>query len=432
MLLIKNANIVSMKSRAIDENQSVLIEDGMIQTIGNTSSVPESDCTVIDASGLYVMPGLVNMHTHLGDNPDDLTLYLANGVTAIRNMWGQEGFKPGQYLFGTRVFHHLRLKRQIEAGSAVGPDIFTAGAILDGDPPFFPKFMNIHAVKNAGQIRKIIKTQAEKGYDFIKIYSKLSLENFDDIMRIANEYGMPVAGHAPDAVGLKHALESKMRSVEHLYGFVNPYFPEKNLSDEQIREMAELAASNHVWNCPTLVANERLANVKMQEEYEKEESLAYVSEKNKKAMRFLIIEANKVYEKAGLTDQEAYMEKLFFIIRQLKAAGAGILLGTDKSVPYVVAGFSEHREIELLSRAGLSNYEILCAATVNAANCLGKAAEFGTVEAGKRADLVLTEKNPLDDLRTLSRHRGVFKRGVFYSRETCDKMLEEIKKRAAC
>jgi len=420
-----------MKSRKIDENQSLLIEDGLIQAIKNASFMPETDCTVIDASGLYVMPGLVNMHVHLGDNPDDLPLYLANGVTTIRNMWGHEGFKPGQYLFGTRVFHHLRLKRQIEEGSVIGPDIYTPGAMLDGDPPFFPKFMNVKAVKNTDQIRRIILTQAEKGYDFIKIYSKLSLENFDDIMRIAKEYKMPVAGHVPDAVGLKHALESRMRSVEHLFGFVNPYSPEKNLNDEQIREMAELAASKHVWNCPTLVASERLANVEKQADFEKEEALAYVPERNKRAMRFLISEAKKVFEKAGLTDQQAYMEKLFFIVRQLQSAGAQMLLGTDKSVPYVVAGFSEHMEMELLAHAGLSNYEILRAATVNAAECLGKESQIGTVETGKKANLIITCENPLENLKTLSGHCGVIKSGVYYSRETCNQMLEDIKKRAS-
>jgi len=427
MIIIQNVNIVSMKSKKVDTNQSLMIHNGIIEAIGNQLPLPEAACTIIDAHSQYVMPGLINMHTHLGDNRNDLKLYLVNGITTIRNMWGYESFRFGHYLFGTRVFHHLELKKQISKGHIASPDIYTPGALLDGDPPFFPRFMYIHAVKDAEQIRKIIKTQANKGYDFIKIYSKLSLKNFNDIIHIAKEFDMQVVGHVPDAVGLKHALESQMKSIEHLYGFVNPYFPDKNLDDEQIKLMAGLAASNNVWNCPTLIANERLANVKKQAEYESEQHLSYVSQKNIKAMRFLIEESSKVFNKAGLTDQQIYMEKLFHIIRQLKSEGAGILLGTDKSVPYVVAGFAEHQEMQLLAQAGLTNHEIISAATVNAARCLGKEAEIGTIETGKKADMILTNKNPLDDLHTISCHLGVIKHGVYYSREACNKILAEIK-----
>ncbi len=431
MLIIKNVNIVSMNSRKVDHNQSLLIRNGIIVAIGNQLPSPETACPVINARGQYLMPGLINMHTHLGDNRDDLLLYLVNGITTIRNMWGFESFHLGQYFLGTRVFHHLELKKQISKGRITGPDINTPGALLDGDPPFFPKFMYIHAIKDIGQIRKIIKTQAGKGYDFIKIYSKLSLKNFNDIIRIAKEFNMPVAGHVPDAVGLKHALESQMKSIEHLYGFVNPYHPEKNLNDEEIKLMAGLAASNNVWNCPTLIANERLANVQKQAEYEREKPLAYISQKNIKAMRFLIKESRKVFEKAGFTDQQAYMEKLFLIVRHLKSEGAGILLGTDKAVPYVVAGFAEHQEMQLLAQAGLTNYEIISAGTVNAARCLGKEAEIGTIGIGKKADMILTEKNPLDDLHTISCHLGVIKHGVYYSREACNNILAEIKRRVS-
>ncbi|OGF51100.1 MAG: hypothetical protein A2231_08865 [Candidatus Firestonebacteria bacterium RIFOXYA2_FULL_40_8] len=428
MMIIKNVNIVSMKSKNVDNDQNIVIRHGIIEAIGNQPSSPESDCKVIDARGQYIMPGLINMHTHLGDNPDDLLLYLVNGVTTIRNMWGYEAFRLGHYVFGTRVFRHLELKKQISEGRIPGPDIYTSGALLDGNPPFFPKFMYVHAIKDIGQIRKIIKMQANKGYDFIKIYSKLSLENFDDIMHIAKEFNMPVAGHVPDAVGLKHALESQMRSVEHLYGFVNPYFPEKNLKKETIKQMAGIAASNNVWNCPTLIANKRLTHFQNQAEYERENSLSYVSQRNIKIMRFIIKESRKVFEKAGLADPQAYMEKLFYIIRQLKSEGAGILLGTDKSVPYVVAGFSEHEEMQLLSQAGLTNYEIICASTINAARCLGNKTKIGTIEIGNKADLILTEKNPLDDLRTIFSHLGVVKNGVYYSREACNNILAEIKK----
>jgi len=137
--------------------------------------------------------------------------------------------------------------------------------------------------------------------------------------------------------------------------------------------------------------------------------------------------SHNLFHKKGLKGNHAYMEDYYHIIRQLKSAGAGILLGTDKSVPYVVAGFSEHAEMKLLSQAGLSNYEVLQAATVNAARCLEKENEFGTVKKGTRADLILTFENPLLDLNTISNHAGVIKSGVYYSKTRCNEILNRIK-----
>ena len=427
MIFIKNIHILSMKNKKIDENQSVVIREGVIEAIGKDLPMPAAFCTIIDGSGQYVMPGLINMHVHLGDNPNDLLLYLVNGITTIRNMWGYERFKLGHYFFGTRVFDHLKLKKDIEDGLAEGPNIYTAGPLLDGENPFFPKFMYLHALKDTKQIEKIIKSQAKKGYDFLKIYSKLSLENFDDIMEISKKYALPVVGHVPDAVDLEHAIKLKIHSMEHLYGFMNPYYPEKNLGNEQILKMAGFAASGNVWNCPTLIANERLANIDRQAEFEDEEQMDYISLKNKKAMRILIRESDKVFTKAGNVGPHEYMEQLFHIIGCLKREGAGILMGTDKSVPYVVAGFSGHKEMQLLSQAGMSNFEVLKSATIDAAKCLYKDKELGTIEPGKKADLILSRSNPLEDLCAVSNHAGVIKSGVYYSREKCDEILQKIK-----
>jgi imidazolonepropionase-like amidohydrolase len=427
-LVINNINILSMVDNKILKNKSIIIKDGLITTIAEGIDNTSSYCNVVDGQDKYIMPGLINMHTHLGDNKDDLLLYLANGVTTIRNMWGYEGFRFRHWLFGTRVFNHLELKKQIEEGSVVGPSIYTAGPILDGDPPFFPKFMYLHAIKEKKQIEQIIKEQVNKGYDFIKIYSTLSKQNFDDIIEIARYYDIPVAGHVPDLVGIQHVLESKVQSIEHLYGFINAYKPEQNVRQEDVKKLAALASANDVWNCPTLIANERLADIHRQQEFENEKQMEYISQKNKRGMRFLLKESNKLFVKKGVKGNHAYMEDLFYIIQQLKSEGAGILLGTDKAVPYVVAGFSEHAEMKLLSQAGLSNFEIMQAATINAAKCLKKGNEIGTIEKDKRADLIIMRDNPLHKLDTINNHLGVIKSGVFYSREKCDQILQGINK----
>ena len=241
--------------------------------------------------------------------------------------------------------------------------------------------MFLHALEDKKQIEQVIKNQFNKGYDFIKIYSRLSKQNFEDIIDIAQHYNIPVAGHVPNSVGIKQVLESKIQSIEHLSGFINPYYPELNVKKEDIKELASIAAINNVWNCPTLIANERIANIERQNEFENENQMNYVSNKNKKAMRFLLKESNKLVVKKGIKGNHEYMEFLFSILQQLQNEGAGILLGTDKAVPYVVAGFSEHLEMKLLSEAGL---KVIKTATINASKCLKKEKEMGTIEIGKK------------------------------------------------
>lgn len=428
-LLIKNVNVVTMLDRNILEKRNILIRDGVIAAVNMQNEQPDINTAVIDAQGKYIMPGLINMHVHLGDNKDDLLLYLLNGVTSIRNMWGYGSFRLRQWLMGTRVFEHLKLKKQIEERKIEGPRIFTAGPMLDGDPPFFPPFMPVHSIGFPTDAELIIKKQAVQGYDFVKIYSGLSREAFDGIMESAKRWNMPVAGHVPDAVGLKHALKSKVCSVEHLYGFFNPYYPQMNIEKQDIKELSVLAAKNGVWNCPTLIANARIANMEMQKIFEDEKQMDYISSRNKNAMRFLLKASARLFRKKGLKPNHEYMDFLYEIIQELHREGAGILLGTDKAVPYVVAGFSEHMEMRLLSNAGLSNYEVIKTATVNAAKCLNRQNELGTVEVGKTADLILLNENPLDDLGTISQHEGVFKGGNYYPRKKCDEMLRQIKNR---
>ncbi|MBS7526392.1 amidohydrolase family protein [Fusibacter paucivorans] len=426
MMIINNVTILSMKDDRLTAGQYVKIENETIRAIQSSPFAETGDVEIVDGTDQYLMPGLINMHTHLGDNPDDLQLYLVNGVTTIRNMWGYGRFKPMNWIMGTRVFDHLTLKRQIENAEVVGPDIITAGALLDGNPPVFPKYMYLHALSDREQTRRIIERQALQGYDFIKIYHALSRQQFDEIMIYAGQYNMRVAGHVPDDVGVMHALDSKMWTMEHLYGFINPYRPDLNPDMETVKVLSHQAAEKKVWQCPTLVANERLANTAMQKTYERERSFQYVSKRQRKGMRFLQKASEQLYEKKGIPGNHVYMDDYKAIVELLRRAGAGILVGTDKAVPYVVAGFSEHREMALLQDAGLSRYEVIRAATADAAKCLGLSDSLGTVEVGKRANLILTTSNPLDDLNAIQMHTGVFKAGVFYSRTECDAMLSKI------
>ncbi len=131
----------------------------------------------------------------------------------------------------------------------------------------------------------------------------LSSENFQDVMDIAKHYKIDVAGHIPDEVSMKYALESGIKSMEHLYGYINPYFPNRNIKQDDVKRLAHITAQNEVWNAPTLIAHERLANIVKQEQFESENQMKYVSKRNLNGMRFLMKEAHKVYISKKSTSQ---------------------------------------------------------------------------------------------------------------------------------
>jgi imidazolonepropionase-like amidohydrolase len=423
-----HANVLAMTDAEVAPNQTVCIADGKITSIGETPPHSLEDYALIDADGRYLLPALTDMHTHLGDNEDDLLLYLVNGVTTIRSMWGYEGFGLRRWLFGTRVFRHLHLRDEVNAGRILGPSIYTAGPLLEGTPSFFPRFM-VEVVTSRQQAEDTVTRQANQGYDCIKFYSTVSAEVFDALVHAARRHGIAIAGHVPDAVGLENVIAARVTSVEHLLGFFHPYQPNLAVPARDIPRLAELSAVNDVSHCPTLIASERISHLACQSRYESEPEMAYLPKRIKGGMRFLQKASHDLLQKRGLKPNHEYLPTLFQVIRELQRQGARILVGTDKATPYVVAGFAVHRELQLLHDAGLTPFEVLKAATVNAAECLRATDTSGTIEPGKRADLLLTPKNPLQDLSTLANHCGVMTHGRWISRQQCDQILESIRQK---
>jgi len=426
-IAIVNVNVITMKNSKVISNQTVLVNKGLIEQINGNNNIPDGYFS-IDGKDKYLLPSLIDMHVHLGDNIDDLMLYLVNGVTTIRNMWGYENFDFRNWLLGTRVFHHLRLKKQIEKGEVIGPQIITAGSMNEGEKSFFPKFM-VNVIKSKEQVENMVKRHADNGYDLIKFYSTISKDVFDAIVFHAKKRRIPIGGHVPDSVGLEYVVNAQVNSVEHLFGFFNPYNPELALKESEIPKIADLSAEKNVFHCPTLIASERIGNVEKRKDYENEKEMAYLPNRVKKGMRFLQNASNNLFKKKNLKANHEYIPYLFKIIQQFKKSGVKILLGTDKATPYVVSGFSVHRELKLLCDAGLSPFEAIQTGTITAAQCLNQSNEIGTVEVGKRADLLLTEDNPFIDLDTLRKHCGVIVNGRWISRDECGRVLNLLKKK---
>jgi imidazolonepropionase-like amidohydrolase len=412
--------VVPMDRERVLDDFTVLVVGGRIRELGPTSAVAiPPGATVIDGSGKYLMPGLADMHAHTWEE-EDLPLLLANGVTTIRNMFGGPT--------------HLRWKERIAAGELTGPTIYTAGPIIDGNPPIWPGAV----VENAAQARRTVSEQRAAGYDFLKAYARLSREAYDALIHEGRARGMSVAGHVPDAVGLPAALRSGISSIEHLSGYemlarkeVGPGEEASwaRLDESRFASIARETAASGAWNCPTLVLfQHRVAPG--ESEYLRQllarPEMRYVSSR---IVRSWYPENNYLKNStparaASSREKGDVMRKK--LVKALHEAGARLLLGTDYGNPFVVPGFSLQLELRSFVDAGLSPFEAIRAGTSGAAEFMDAANEWGTVATGRRADLILLEGNPLEDVSSIGKPAGVMMRGRWHSRAELMSALEKL------
>lgn len=328
-IAIVNVNVVPMDQERVIESQTVVIDNGRITAIGPAGSarVP-TGALRIDAKGKYLLPGLIDMHVHIRSS--ELDKYLPAGVTTVRNMWGYDELVP--------------IMRDIEAGTRMGPRIFSLTAGFDASPPQWPQ---TQISDDPAAIGALIDRQYNLGFREIKVYQKLSREAYDTIVAVAKRKGMTFAGHMPPLVGLDHVLESGQRSIEHLGGYT---------AGAQLDAQITATIQHGTYNCPTLAV----------------QSL--------------------------LTPSRA--ATLRSITGALHVRGARLLVGTDAGIDVTQAGSSIHDELELFVQSGMSPFDALSGATRTAAEYLGQSGAIGTIAAGKEADLVLVRGNPLNDIRS--------------------------------
>jgi imidazolonepropionase-like amidohydrolase len=423
-LAFVHARVVPMDKNNVLPDQTVVVQGDRIVALGPSATLtPGPRARVIDASGAYLMPGLSDLHAHLNDAAS-LTLLVANGVTTVRNMWG------------TR--QALIWRDEIKRGARLGPSIFTAGPIVDGSPPQWDGSVG---VANAAEAIAAVDAQHDAGYDFIKVYNHVTPEAFDAIVAEAAKLGMHVGGHVPVEVGLERALASHFWTIEHLTGYFDAAqrddsplrkahgWKERTLQSEYLDEsklaaLVRATAAAGTTNCPTLVV--------LQKFVPPDEGRALLA---RPEMRFMapLTKASwdpaKDYrtkdwtaaDYAAMRHGDALRARL---VRDLHAAGARLVTGTDFPNPFVVPGFSLHEELALLVAAGLSPYDALRASTADAAELLG--GDFGVVAEGKRADLLLVDGNPLDDVANAARRRGVVVRGTWLTETELAARLEPL------
>lgn len=412
-------NLITMQAQGLRRNQTVLVQDGRIVALGPVAEVPiPAGARRLELAGRYVMPGLTDMHVHLADQRD-LLLLLRYGITSVRNM--------AAYPWWTRLLgtaDPLVLRQAVKSGELLGPDIFTCGPILEGEPP---QNLLVKVVHDPDEAEAAVKETAEAGYDCVKVYNHLSRPSFERIVAIAGGYGLPVMGHVPYDVALDGALKAHMRTIEHLNTYVDNFASHYRFDEDELAREARKTREAGVYNCPTLVVwdhhppyrEEEIAKMPLDPHY-----------------KFLTPGMQMVWKLSipGLyeltyPDKEHYpahqLELSEKMVRILYQQGAPLLIGTDSNLTGVYPGSAALREMELFAEAGLPPQAILAAATVNAARALGREQDSGTLAVGHRADLVVLDANPLADIRNIHRIQGVMTQGRWLELSEIERMIAE-------
>jgi len=427
-LAIEHVSVLPMERELVLADQTVLVRDGRIVALGPASAVVvPPDAQRIDGRGRFLVPGLADMHVHVWDE-NDLYLFVANGVTTVRN------------LFGAPL--HLDWRKRIEAGELVGPRIYTAGPIIDGKPAVWPGSVEL---TEPDQAAEVVSAQKAAGYDFLKPYARLTRECYEALAAAGEEQGMRLMGHVPEALALADVLEAGQATIEHLGGFAeaaqraNSPFPRVDFTNESLAWLAvddarlatvakELRAAG-AWSCPTLVVMQKWCQGAEAEALLARPEMRYVSPFMRAAWDPKA--PSNYLASMPAAGVKAAHDKLPFemkAVRALRDAGAGILLGTDMGNPFVTAGFALHEELGYLVAAGLTPYEALRAGTAEAARCMKAADEWGTLAVGRRADMLLLLANPLEDVRNAAKRAGVVLHGRWLSE---DELHAELEHRAA-
>ena len=424
-----NVNVVPFDRERILTAQTVIVRDGRIAEIGpvDKTKVPAGSLQ-IDGRGKYLMPGLADMHVHLypgaGQENDlasqQLQLFLANGVTTIRNMIG----KP----------EHLRLRERVAKGELLGPSIYTAGPPLLGNNVPTPEAAELAVVD-----------QKKTGYDLLKVHEGLSPETYAAIVATAKRVGIPFAGHVTATVGLKRALEAKQTSIEHLDGYLqalvaddSPVKPTpsqvvlgpvlEHIDESKLPALATATRKAGVWNDPTLTLFKLVVSDDKPEDLLKWPEMQYIPAKMREA--FAKQKQSTAGHPAPASERQRYIELRNKVVIALHGAGAKLLVGPDSPQFFLVPGFGTHRELQSFVDAGLSPYAAIEAATRNPAEYIAEfikgPRDFGTVEVGMRADLILLDANPLQSVGNLSKRAGVMVRGRWLPESELRKMLESI------
>ena len=407
-IAIINVTVIDVISGENTPNMTVVVQGDQITEIASAISISQN-VAQLDGSGKFLIPGLWDMHTHheaLGI--ESMDLYLANGVVGTRDM-------------GSELQFIISLRDRINNGELPGPEIIAAGPILDDAPPEFPSRQR---VSDAEEARRTVRALQQSGVDFIKVHNLTPREVFFAIADETANLGMSFSGHVPPTVSIEEAASSGMTSIEHLSNFrvylecagTEPY------SLDSCQESFENLATHGVWQTPTIAVAQEFPELMngMLNEIPMSQTLSHYEFASDALLERFETEISVGASAQILDFLRVNNVTSLAAISDLREAGNQFLAGCDALVP----GFCLHDELEWMTLAGLSPLEALQTATINPAIFFGRENTQGTIEVGKRADLVLLDENPLADINNIRTVNAVLVRGHLISKPFIDDIFE--------
>ena len=427
-----DVTVISMDAPGAVPDRTVLIAGNKITEVGPVDAVTiPPGATVIDGEGRFLLPGLADMHAHIGMDylPSqagpraELLLYLAAGVTTLRNAVGS--------------VEVLQLAEAITDGSVLGPRLEVASPLLEGEHAVWDFSTK---VLSADEGRAAVARFVAEGFESVKIYHTLSRPAYKGILEETRRLGVPMFGHVPFDVGVEEVLADGQASIEHFRGYDIDGLPREalekdggrsperfaswlNMSDERMAELVRATVDAGTWNCPTFVVNSMLIDAARLAEYADHPMAEYMPGDLVRRYRESGLEALFSMETRAMLAQAR--PRMLTFLERLHAAGAPVMTGTD-TFPSLVPGFTLIDEIGAFVEAGLSPYEALEAATTAPARYLGDGDTRGRILPGMDADLVLLGANPLDDIEHLWQMEGVMADGRWLAREALLSMLKAL------
>lgn len=426
-LTLTHATVIDTVTGRLRPNRTVVIEGNRITAVRHSDKTEPSLGTVVNIHGRYLMPGLWDMHSHVyyGDTAKSgsdlvLPLFLVNGVTGIRDM-------------GSKLEPVLKARADIAAHRLLGPRMVVAGPMLDGPKTHYASGVAI-SIGTPDDGRKAVDMLKSRGVDFIKVQSNVPRDAYFAIADQAKKDNIDFEGHVPDSIRASEAVASGQRTFEHLIGIFEASSTDETkfltLDDKKVGMFLEtyspalearvihLLATKQVWQCPTLFW-ERGQWLVDDVDYNHDPDLPYATHSE--------VQNTWPRGKAGLlqtidTDplavRRAFVDHELELVRKLHRANVPFLAGTDTPAGIdVIPGASLHHELQRFVDAGFTPLQALQTATLNPAKFLGRLKDFGTVEPGRIADLIVLEANPLEDIANTRTIVGVVNDGSYHSQD---------------
>jgi Amidohydrolase family len=418
-------------------DMTVVIAGNRISHVGPTAGIAiPAGVEQLDGRGKFLIPGLWDMHFHWYHAPT-LPVFVANGVTGARVMWGFP-------------IHH-QWRKEIDAGTLVGPRLVIGSAVIDGAPPVFGRRT---AVGTASEARAAVAEARETSADFIKIYQKLSREAYFAIAIQANQSGLAFVGHVPSSISVEEASRAGQKSIEHETAFksfstreeelgrafdtVYASTPLRQPTADDLRPLLRLAVDSYsrervvtvsaelkkheTWVCPTLTAFRPMWMI-AERSFRADPRIKYLPRPLKE--RFAAF-ANETRTVEDIRLWRRYYEQHSDSVRLMNDGGVPLLAGTDGGEPYSFPAFGLHDELRLFVEAGLTPLQALQTATLNPARFFAREKDFGTVAVGTLADLVLLDADPLAAIANTTKIHAVVANGRVFQRRDLDRLLANV------